>query len=139
MTGPEHDFEDILKETELDSAKMILRLTSELREKELEVASTRSRSFDEVQRNNKAKEAEFEALMRAQEERIAKREQALARLLVEKESALWQKYQAMLDEAVIRQREEFESERALLKADIGKKEAEVAAQKKNRSEERRVG
>ena len=63
---PPHDFEDILKETELDSAKMILRLTSELREKELEVASTRTRSFDEIQRNNKAKEAEFEALMRAQ-------------------------------------------------------------------------
>ncbi len=126
-----HDFEDILKETELDSAKMILRLTSELREKEIEVASTRSRSFDEIQHNNKAKEAEFEALMRAQEDRIAKREQKLARLLVEKESALWQKYQTMLDDAVTRQRAEFESERELLKADINKKEAELAAQKKN--------
>ncbi|OGR63012.1 MAG: hypothetical protein A2X31_00410 [Elusimicrobia bacterium GWB2_63_22] len=128
---PPHDFEDILKETELDSAKMILRLTSELHDKELEVASTRSRSFEEIQRNNKAKEAEFEALMRAQEERIAKREQELARLLVEKESALWQKYQAMLDDAVSRQRADFESERELLKADIDKKETELAAQKKN--------
>lgn len=126
-----HDFEDILKETELDSAKMVLRLTSELREKEIELASTRSRSFEEVQRNNKAKEAEFEALMRAQEERIARREQDLARLLVEKESALWQKYQAMLDDAVARQRAEFETQRELLKADIEKKEAELAAQKKN--------
>jgi uncharacterized protein YoxC len=126
-----HDFEDILKETELDSAKMVLRLTSELREKELELASTRSRSFEEVQRNNKAKEAEFEALMRAQEERIARREQDLARSLVEKESALWQKYQAMLDDAVARQRSEFETERELLKADIEKKEAELAAQKKH--------
>ncbi|MBI5743943.1 MAG: hypothetical protein HY952_05290 [Elusimicrobia bacterium] len=131
MNGAEHDFEDILKETELDSAKMILRLTSELRDKELELASTRSRSFDEIQRNNKAKEAEFEALMQAQEERIAKREQALARLLVEKESTLWQKYQGMLDGAVNRQREDFEAERAALKADIEKKEAELAAQKKN--------
>jgi hypothetical protein len=128
---PPHDFEDILKETELDSAKMILRLTSELHDKEVEVASTRSRSFEEIQRNNKAKEAEFEALMRAQEERIAKREQELARLLVDKESALWQKYQAMLDDAVSRQRGEFESERELLRSDIEKKEAELAAQKKN--------
>jgi len=125
------DYEDILKETELDSAKMVLRLTSELRDKEMELASTRSRSFDEVQRNNKAKEAEFEALMRAQEERIARREQDLARLLVEKESGLWKKYQSMLDDAVALQRSEFESERELLKADIGKKEAELAAQKKN--------
>ena len=125
------DYEDILKETELDSAKMVLRLTSELREKELELASTRSRSFDEVQRNNKAKEAEFEALMRAQEERIARREQDLAKLLVEKESGLWKKYQAMLDDAVALQRSEFESERELLKTDIIKKETELAAQKKN--------
>ena len=125
------DYEDILKETELDSAKMVLRLTSELREKELELTSTRSRSFDEVQRNNKAKEAEFEALMRAQEERIARREQDLARLLVEKESGLWKKYQSMLDDAVARQRTEFESERELLKADIEKKENELATQKKN--------
>lgn len=131
MHGMDRDYEDIMKETELDSAKMVLRLTSELREKEIEVASTRSRSFDEIQRNNKAKEAEFEALMRAQEERIAKREQDLARLLVEKESGLWQKYQAMLDDAIDRQRGEFEGERALLKADIEKKEAELAAQKKN--------
>lgn len=131
MNGAGHDYEDILKETELDSAKMILRLTSELREKELEVASTRSRSFDEVQRNNKAKEEEYEALMRAQEDRITKREQSLARQLVEKESALWQKYQAMLDDAVGRQREDFEAQRAMLKADIEKKEAELAAQKKN--------
>lgn len=131
MPGMDRDFEDIMKETELDSAKMVLRLTSELREKEIEVATTRSRSFDEIQRNNKAKEAEFEALMRAQEERIAKREQDLARLLVEKESGLWQKYQAMLDDAIDRQRAEFEGERALLKADIEKKEAELAAQKKN--------
>jgi len=125
------DYEDILKETELDSAKMVLRLTSELREKELELSSTRSHSFEEVQRNNKAKEAEFEALMRAQEERIAKREQDLARQLVEKESALWQKYQTMLDDAVSRQRNDFESERELLKADIEKKENELSAQKKN--------
>jgi hypothetical protein len=125
------DFEDILKETELDSAKMVLRLTSELRDKELELSSTRSRSFEEVQRNNKAKEAEFEALMRAQEERIARREQDLAKLLVEKESGLWKKYQVMLDDAVALQRSEFESERERLKADIGKKEAELAAQKKN--------
>ncbi|HAT73175.1 MAG TPA: hypothetical protein DCS63_10205 [Elusimicrobia bacterium] len=131
MNGAGRDFEDLLKETELDSAKMILRLTSELREKELEVASTRSRAFDEVQRNNKAREEEYEALMRAQEDRIAKREQSLARLLVEKESALWQKYQAMLDEAVGRQREDFEAQRALLKAGIEKKETELAAQKKN--------
>lgn len=131
MYGMNRDYEDIMKETELDSAKMVLRLTSELREKEIEVASTRSRSFDEIQRNNKAKEAEFEALMRAQEERIAKREQDLARLLVEKESGLWQKYQAMLEDAIGRQRAEFEGARELLKADIEKKEAELAAQKKN--------
>lgn len=131
MPGMDRDYEDIMKETELDSAKMVLRLTSELREKEIEVATTRSRSFDEIQRNNKAKEAEFEALMRAQEERIAKREQDLGRLLVEKESGLWQKYQAMLDDAIGRQRAEFESERERLKADIDKKEAELAAQKKN--------
>lgn len=131
MHGPGNDYEDILKETELDSAKMVLRLTSELREKEIEVASTRSRSFDEIQRNNKAKEAEFEALMRAQEDRIAKREQDLARLLVEKESALWQKYQAMLDDAITRQREEFEAERDQLKTAIDKKEVELAAQKRN--------
>jgi hypothetical protein len=130
-TGHLHDFEDILKETELDSAKMVLRLTSELREKELEVAASRSKSFEEIQRNNKAKEAEFEALMRAQEDRIAKREQELARSLVEKESALWQKYQVMLDDAVARQRNEFEAERELLKTDIEKKETELAAQKKN--------
>lgn len=125
------DYEDILKETELDSAKMVLRLTSELRDKELELASTRSRSFEEVQRSSKAKEAEFEALMRAQEERIARREQDLARLLVEKESALWKKYQAMLDDAVALQRSEFEAERERLNADIRKKEIELAAQKKN--------
>ncbi len=131
MRGAGHDFEDILKETELDSAKMVLRLTSELRDKELELASTRSRSFEEVQRNNKAKEAEFEALMRAQEERIARREQELARNLVEKESGLWKKYQTMLDDAVALQRADFESERKLLKADIEKKETELTAQKKN--------
>ncbi|MEK7721582.1 MAG: hypothetical protein AAB359_04250, partial [Elusimicrobiota bacterium] len=107
MRGAGHDFEDILKETELDSAKMVLRLTSELRDKELELASTRSRSFEEVQRNNKAKEAEFEALMRAQEERIARREQELARNLVEKESGLWKKYQTMLEDAITAHRGEL--------------------------------
>ena len=73
-----NDFDEILKETELDSAKMIFRLTSELKEKELELASLRSKSFEEIQRNNKAKEAEFEALSRVQEERIKKREAEIA-------------------------------------------------------------
>jgi hypothetical protein len=67
-----NDFEDLLKDSELDSAKMILRLTSELKEKEQEIG----------------------------------------RLLVEKESALWQKYQKMLDDSVSAHRGELEEERA---------------------------
>ncbi|HNW43032.1 MAG TPA: hypothetical protein PKI19_00905 [Elusimicrobiales bacterium] len=135
MPGFSPDFDDLLSGTELDSAKMVLRLTAELREKDLELASMRSRSFEEIQRNNKAREEEFEALMRAQDERIKKREQELARMLVEKESGLWQKYQVMLDEAVSRQRADFETERARLSADIRGKEAELADKKKNLRQE----
>ena len=125
-----NDFDEILKETELDSAKMIFRLTSELKEKELELASLRSKSFEEIQRNNKAKEAEFEALIQGQEGRIKKREQEIARLMVEKESRLWQKYQVMLEETIARHRAELESERIRLNEEVTRKEAEILAQKK---------
>jgi hypothetical protein len=125
------DFDEILKETELDSAKMILRLTSELKEKGLELTALRSSSFEEIQRNNKAKEAEFEALSRAQEERIKKRETEITRLMVEKEGQLWQKHQAMLKEAIDRHRAELEEERARLNEDVAEKEAEILEQKKN--------
>ena len=130
MPGFGRDFEDLIGESELDSAKMVLHLTSELRQKDLELASMRSRSFEEIQKNNKAKEEELEALMRAQDERIKKREQELARMLVEKESSLWQKYQAMLDDAVNRQRSELETERARLTAETEKSVTGLAAQKK---------
>ena len=130
MAGFGRDFGDLIGESELDSAKMVLRLTSELREKDLELASMRSRSFEEIQRNNKAKEEEYEALMRAQDERIKKREQELARMLVEKEAELWHKYQVMLDDAVNRQRSEFETERAQLTAETESHKSELAAQKK---------
>jgi len=135
MSGLGKDLEDLLSETELDSAKMVLRLSSELREKDLELASMRSRSFEEIQRSNKVREEEFEALIRAQDEHIKKREQELARLLVEKESGLWQKYQLLLEDAVNRQRADFDAERALLTADIKKKEATLAGQKKNLRQE----
>jgi len=128
MTGG--DYEEILKETELDSAKMILSLTSELREKEAELSALRSRSFEEIQRSNKAKDAEYEALLRGHEERIRKREQEVAQLLVERESALWQKYQRMLDEAVALHRGELEEERERLKAEISRKEEEISEQKR---------
>ncbi|MCX5791805.1 MAG: hypothetical protein NTY45_06235 [Elusimicrobia bacterium] len=131
MPGPGRDYDELLSETELDSAKMVLRLTSELREKDLELTETRTRSFEEIQKNNKAREEEFEALVRTQDERIRKREQELARMLVEKESGLWQKYQAMLEEAMNRQRADSEAERALGTADLKKKEAALDAQKKN--------
>ena len=125
------DFEDIFKETEFDPAKMVLRLTAELRDKDLELAAARSHSSEEEQRNNKARETEFEALVRAQEELLARREQDLARQLAEKESGLWQKYQTMLDEAAALQRSGFELERKLLRADLEKKEAELAARDRN--------
>ena len=126
-----NDFDEILKETELDSAKMIFRLTSELKEKELELGALRSKSFDEIQRNNKAKEAEFEALIQGQEARIRKRETEIARLMVEKESRLWQKYQSMLEEAIARHRAELEGERTRLNEEVARKENEVLEQKKN--------
>lgn len=125
------DLDEILKETELDSAKMVLRLSSELREKELELAALRSKSFEEIQRNNKAKEAEFEALIQGQEAGIRKRESELARLMVETESRLWQKHQAMLEEAISRHRSEIEEERARLNEEVARKEREVLEQKKN--------
>lgn len=131
MPGFSQDFEDLIGEPELDSAKMVLRLTAELREKDLELAALRSRSFEEIQRNNKAREEEFEALTRAQDERIKKRGQELAMMLVEKESGLWQKYQLMLDDAVNRQRSDLEAERVQLLKDIQKKETDLAAQKTN--------
>ncbi|MBI4801095.1 MAG: hypothetical protein HY796_01090 [Elusimicrobia bacterium] len=125
-----NDFEDILRESEIDSAKMIFRLTSELKEKELELGSLRSRSFEELQRNNKAKEAEFEALINAQEERIKKREQEIGHLLVEKEAHLWQKYQTMLEDAIAAHRRELEGERAKLNSEVSRKEKEIIEQKK---------
>lgn len=125
-----NDFGDILRESEIDSAKMIFRLTSELKEKELELGSLRSKSFEELQRNNKAKEAEFEALINAQEERIKKREQEIGRLMVEKEAHLWQKYQTMLDEAIAAHRQELEGEREKLNAEVAAKEQEIIEQKK---------
>ncbi|OGS16927.1 MAG: hypothetical protein A2234_08785 [Elusimicrobia bacterium RIFOXYA2_FULL_58_8] len=131
MAGLGRQFEDLLGETELDSAKMVLRLTAELHEKDQELASMRSRSFEEIQRNNKTREEEFEKLIREQDNRIKKRESELARMLAEKESGLWQKYQLMITESVNRQRTESEAERALLITDIKKKEADLAAQKKN--------
>ena len=131
MPGLGRDYDELLSETELDSAKMVLRLTSELREKDLELTELRTRSFEEIQKNNKAREEEFEALVRTQDERIKKREQELARMLVEKESGLWQKYQVMLEEALSRQRADSEAERALRTADLKKKEAALDAQKKN--------
>ncbi len=126
-----NDFDEILKETELDSAKMIFSLTSELKEKELELASLRSKKFEEIQQHNKAKEAEFEALNQAREGRFKKREAEIARLMVEKESQLWQKHQAILDEAITRHRAELEEERARLNSDIARKETEILEQKKN--------
>lgn len=126
-----NDFDEILKETELDSAKMIFRLTSELKEKEQELAALRSKSFEEIQRNNKAKETEFEALSQAQEGRIKKRETEIARLLVEKEAQLWQKHQVMLEEAITRHRAELEGDRARLNEEVARKEAEILEQKKN--------
>ncbi|KAF0126043.1 MAG: hypothetical protein FD189_1404 [Elusimicrobia bacterium] len=133
------DYEEILRETELDSAKMILRLTSELREKETELSSLRSRSFEEIQRSHKAKDAEYEALMRGHEDRIKKREQEVAQLLVEKESSLWQKYQEMLDEAISLHRGELEEERDRLRAEIVRKEEEISEQKRKlRSEMEQV-
>jgi len=125
------DFEEILKETELDSAKMIFRLTSELKGKELELASLRSKSFEEIQRNNKAKEAEFEALIEAQETRIQKRESELARMMVEKEAGLWQKHQTILEAAIAKHRAELEEERGRLNEEVARKETEVLEQKKN--------
>ncbi|HBB68278.1 MAG: hypothetical protein A2X28_03370 [Elusimicrobia bacterium GWA2_56_46] len=125
------DFEEILKETELDSAKMIFRLTSELKGKELELASLRTKSFEEIQRNNKAKEAEFEALIEAQEARIQKRESELARVMVEKEASLWQKHQTILEAAIAKHRAELEEERGRLNAEVARKETEVLEQKKN--------
>ena len=130
MDGLERNFDDIVGESELDSAKMVLRLTAELRDKDLELVGMRSRSFEEIQKNNKAKEEEFEALIRAQDERIKKREQELGRMLVEKESGLWQKYQHMLDEAIARQRGEFEQLRAQQASELKKKESDLAARKK---------
>ncbi|HAF95720.1 MAG TPA: hypothetical protein DCG50_06710 [Elusimicrobia bacterium] len=125
-----NDFEDLLKDSELDSAKMILRLTSELKEKEQEMTALRTKTFENMRSNNKAKEEEFEALMKAQEDRIKKREQEIGRLLVEKESALWQKYQKMLDDSVATHRGELEEERARLNGEVSKKEGELARQKK---------
>jgi hypothetical protein len=127
----QNDFDEILKETELDSAKMILRLTSELKEKDLELAALRTRSFEEIQRNNKAKEAEFEALIQGQEADIRKRETEIARLMVETESRLWQKHQAMLEEAISKHRSELEEERTRLNEEVARKEREVLEQKKN--------
>ncbi|OGS07165.1 MAG: hypothetical protein A2270_11390 [Elusimicrobia bacterium RIFOXYA12_FULL_51_18] len=126
-----NDFDEILKETELDSAKMILRLTSELKEKDMEVAALRSKSFEEIQRNNRAKETEFEALIQGQEGRIKKRETEIARLIVEKESSLWQKYQVMLEEAITKHRTELEGERARLNEEVARKETEILEQKKH--------
>jgi len=125
-----NDFEDILRESEIDSAKMIFRLTSELKEKELELGSLRSRSFEELQRNNKAKETEFEALINAQEERIKKREQEIGKLMVEKEAHLWQKYQTMLEDAISAHRQELEGERVKLNNEVSRKEKEIIEQKK---------
>ncbi|OGS46855.1 MAG: hypothetical protein A3J79_14470 [Elusimicrobia bacterium RIFOXYB2_FULL_62_6] len=125
-----NDFEDILRESEIDSAKMIFRLTSELKEKELELGSLRSRSFEELQRNNKAKEAEFEALINAQEERIKKREAEIGKQLVEKEAHLWQKYQTMLEDSIGTHRRELEGERTKLNSEVSAKEKEIIEQKK---------
>jgi hypothetical protein len=127
----QNDFDEIMKETELDSAKMILSLASELREKELELAALRSKSFEEIQRNKKATEAEFEALIQGQEADIRKRETEIARLMVETESSLWQKHQAMLEEAITKHRLELEGERTLLNEEIARKEREILEQKKN--------
>ena len=125
-----NDFDEILKETELDSAKMILRLTSELKEKETVIASLRSKNFEEIRRNIKAKEAEFEALSRAQEARINKREAEIAGLLVEKEARLWQKHQVLLEEAIAKHRAELEDERTRLNGEVARKETEILEQKK---------
>jgi hypothetical protein len=125
------DFDEILKETELDSAKMIFRLTSELKEKKLELADVRAKSFDEIQRNNKAKEAEFEALIQGQEGYIKKREAEISRLLVDKEAQLWEKHQLILEEAIAKHRAELEEERARLKDETARKEGEILEQKKN--------
>ncbi|MCK4935912.1 MAG: hypothetical protein KAR84_03600, partial [Elusimicrobiales bacterium] len=103
-----NDFDDILKETEIDTAKMVFRLSSELKERDAEITNLRSKSFEEIQRNNKAKEAEFEALIKAQETRIKQREQEISQLLVNKESKLWSKYQQMLDSAINTHRDELE-------------------------------
>ena len=123
------DFNEILKETELDSAKMILSLTSELKEKAMEIAALRSKNTEEIQRNNKAKEAEFEALSQAQEGRIRKREAEIARLLVEKEAQFWQKHQLILDEVISRHRAKLEGERARLNEELARKETEFLNQK----------
>jgi len=125
------DIEELMKETELDSAKMIFRLTAELKEKELELAALRSDSFAEIQRNNKAKEAEFEALIRGQEASLRKREEELSRLLVNKEAGLWKEHQAALEEAIASHRKELEEERAGLHDEIARKEAGILEQKRN--------
>ena len=116
-----NDFDDILKETEIDTAKMVFRLSSELKERDAEITNLRSKSFEEIQRNNKAKEAEFEALIKAQETRIKQREQEISQLLVNKESKLWSKYQQMLDSAINTHRDELEDERQRLHHELAKK------------------
>jgi len=125
------DLDEIFKETELDSARMIFSLTAELKEKELEVAALRSKSFEEIQKNNKAKETEFEALIQGQETGIRRREAEISRLLVEKEASLWQKHQAMLEEGIAKYRAELEEERTRLHGGVARKEQEVLEQKKN--------
>lgn len=124
------DFDDILKETEIDTAKMVFRLSSELKDRDTEIANLRSKSFEEIQRNNKAKEAEFEALIKAQETRIKQREQEISQLLVSKESKLWNKYQQMLDSAINKHRAELEDERERLHRELEKKENQLNEQRK---------
>ncbi|MCK5584115.1 MAG: hypothetical protein KAI33_09995, partial [Elusimicrobiales bacterium] len=125
-----NDFDDILKETEIDTAKMVFRLSSELKERDAEITNLRSKSFEEIQRNNKAKEAEFEALIKAQETRIKQREQEISQLLVNKESKLWSKYQQMLDSAINTHRDELEDERQRLHHELAKKEEQLNQQRK---------
>jgi len=112
-------------QSEIDSAKIILRLSSELKEKEAQIANMQAQIEEAAQKAAKTKELEYETLMKIREEKFSRKEEEISRLLIEKENELWNRYKKILEETTNRYRRDVSAEKEKLELILKEKEEEL--------------